>query len=57
MAPVTKKFMASMFGLEDIYFTWGAVRDATRYATVVGKLKEYVPVHVCVQTTVAARAM
>ena len=52
-----KKFTAPTSGLEDVYFTWGAVRDAVRYAEVVGKLKEYVAAHFQDQATVAARAM
>ena len=57
-APTTKKkFMAPTLGLEDVYFIWGTVSDAARYAEVVDKLKEYVAVHFCDQATVAARAM
>ena len=52
-----KKFTASTSGLEDVYFTWGTVSDAARYAEVVDKLKEYVAVHFRDQATVAARAM
>ena len=43
--------------LEDVYFTWGTVSDAARYAKVIDKLKEYVAVHFWDQATVAARAM
>ena len=40
-----------------MYFTWGAVNDAVRYAEVVDKLKEYFAVHFRDQATVAVRAM
>ena len=44
-APTTKKrFTAPTSGLEDVYFTWGTVSDAVRYAEVVNKLNEYVAV-------------
>ena len=56
--PVTeKKFTAPMLGLEDVFFTWGMVSNAVRYANVVDKLKEHVAVHFWDQATVAARAM
>ena len=56
--PATKKkFTAPTSGLEDIYFTWDTVSNASRYATVVEKLKEYIAVHFCDQATVDARAM
>ena len=54
---MTKKFTAPMSGLENVYFTWGTVSNIERYAKVVDKLKEYVEVHFCDQTTVAARTM
>ena len=56
-ATTKKKFTAPTSGLEDVYFTWGTVSDAARYAEVVDKLKEYVAVHFRDQATVAARAM
>ena len=56
-ATTKKKFTAPTSGLEDVYFTWGTVSDAARYAEVVDKLKEYVAVHFCDQATVATRAM
>ena len=52
-----KKFTAPTVGPQDVYFTWGAVRDAARNVEVVDKLKEYVAVHFCDQATPAARAM
>ena len=57
-APATKKkVMAPTSGLEDVYFTWGTMSDAVRYAEVVNKLKEYVVVDFQDQAVVAARAM
>ena len=57
-APASKKkFTAPMLGLEDIYFTWGTVRDAARYAEVGDKLKKYVAVHFRDQAKVDAKAM
>ena len=57
-APVSKKrFTALTLGLEDVYFTWGTVSDAARYAKMVDKLKEYFAVHFRDQATLAARAM
>ena len=38
-ATTKKKFTAPTSGLEDVYFTWGTVSDAARYAEVVDKLK------------------
>ena len=59
VAPVAKeKFMTPTLGLEqDVYFTWGAVSDATRYSKLVNKLKDCVAVHFWYQSTVAVRAM
>ena len=39
-APTTKnKVMAPTLGLEDVYFTWGTVNDAARYAAGIDKVK------------------
>ena len=39
-APTSRrKFKAPELGLDGVYFTWGTVRDAARYAKVVNKLK------------------
>ena len=54
---IKKKFTAPTLGLEDVYFTWGTVSGAARYADVVNKLKEYVAAHFRDQATVAERAM
>ena len=57
-AHATKKnFTTPTSGLEDVYFTWGILSDAARYAKVVGKLKEYASVHFRDQIKVVARAM
>ena len=40
-----------------MYFTWGIVSIAARYAAVIDKLKEYVALHFRVQATVAAWEM
>ena len=52
-----KKFRAPALILENVYFTWGTVSDAVRYAKVVDKLKESVAVHFHNQATVAAREL
>lgn len=52
-----KKSTAPTTGLADIYFTWGMVSDAARYAKVADRHKEYVVVHFRDQATVAVRVM
>ena len=57
-APATKrKFTAPTPGLADVYFTWGTVSDAVRYAEMVDKLREYAAVQFQDQATVAVGAM
>ena len=57
-SPATKKkCTAPTSGLEDVYFTWGTMSNAARYAEVVNKLKAYVAVHFRDHAAVAARAM
>ena len=51
------KFTVPISELEDVYFTWGIVSDAARYAKVVNKLEKYVAVHFWDQATVAVRAL
>ena len=55
-ATTKKKFTAPTSGLEDVYFTWGTVSDAARFAKMVKKLKEYIAVYFQDQAIVAAKA-
>ena len=51
------KFTAPTSGLEDVYFTWGAAKDAAKFEDTTSKLARHVGTSPWPQSSVASKAM